>query len=65
MNKTNKPALGLTGFFMMTGSMVMTIYSYPAFATSGFSLVFFLCFTGLLFFIPVALVAAELATGEG
>jgi glutamate:gamma-aminobutyrate antiporter len=65
MNKPTKPALGLTGFFMMTGSMVMTIYSYPAFATSGFSLVFFLCFTGLLFFIPVALVAAELATGEG
>ncbi|MEI6278929.1 MAG: APC family permease [Verrucomicrobiae bacterium] len=65
MNNTKKPSLGLTGFFMMTGSMVMTIYSYPAFATSGFSLVFFLVFAGLLFFIPVALVAAELATGEG
>jgi glutamate:gamma-aminobutyrate antiporter len=60
-----KASLGLTGFFMMTGSMVMTIYSYPAFATSGFSLVFFLIFSGLLFFIPVALVAAELATGDG
>jgi len=65
MDTTKKPSLGLTGFFMMTGSMVMTIYSYPAFATSGFSLVFFLVFSGLLFFIPVALVAAELATGEG
>jgi len=65
MSNSKKPSLGLTGFFMMTGSMVMTIYSYPAFATSGFSLVFFLCFAGLLFFIPVALVAAELATGEG
>lgn len=65
MNPSKPPSLGLTGFFMMTGSMVMTIYSYPAFATSGFSLVFFLVFAGLFFFIPVALVAAELATGEG
>lgn len=63
--KTAGPSLGPVGFFMMTGSMVMTIYSYPAFASSGFSLVFFLFFAGLLFFIPVALVAAELATGDG
>ena len=32
-----RPALG---FFMMTASMVMTVYSYPAFATSGLSLIF-------------------------
>lgn len=59
------PTIGLMGFFMMTASMVMTVYSYPAFATSGLSLIFFLLFAGVLFFIPTALVSAELATGEG
>lgn len=59
------PSIGLMGFFTMTASMVMTVYSYPAFATSGLSLIFFLLFAGILFFIPTALVSAELATGEG
>lgn len=59
------PTIGLMGFFMMTASMVMTVYSYPAFATSGVSLIFFLLFAAVLFFIPTALVSAELATGEG
>lgn len=59
------PSIGLLGFFMMTASMVMTVYSYPAFATSGLSLIFFLLFAGILFFIPTALVSAELATGDG
>lgn len=62
---TPKASIGLIGFFMMTGSMVMTIYSYPAFATSGLSLIFYLLFAGALFFIPTALVSAELATGKG
>lgn len=59
------PSIGLMGFFMMTASMVMTVYSYPAFATSGLTLIFFLLFAAILFFIPTALVSAELATGEG
>lgn len=55
--------LGLFGFLMITVSMVVSIYIYPTFATSGFSLVFFLLFSGLLWFIPVCLVAAEMGTG--
>ncbi|MCF3934089.1 glutamate:gamma-aminobutyrate antiporter [Acuticoccus sp. M5D2P5] len=57
--------LSLIGFFAITASMVMAVYEYPTFATSGFSLVFFLLVGGLLWFIPVALCAAEMATVEG
>lgn len=41
---TTAPAakqLTLLGFFAITASMVMAVYEYPTFATSGFSLVFF------------------------
>lgn len=57
--------LTLLGFFSITASMVMAVYEYPTFATSGFSLIFFLLLGGLLWFIPVALCAAEMATVEG
>ncbi|MFW5487303.1 MAG: amino acid permease [Desulfovibrio sp.] len=60
-----KKKMGLLGFFSITGSMIMTVYSYPAFASSGFSLIFFLLFAGLLYFVPTALISAEMATGEG
>ncbi|MBS0848686.1 glutamate:gamma-aminobutyrate antiporter [Citrobacter sp. JGM124] len=65
---TTTPAakqLTLLGFFAITASMVMAVYEYPTFATSGFSLVFFLLLGGILWFIPVALCAAEMATVEG
>ncbi|MGG5462695.1 glutamate:gamma-aminobutyrate antiporter [Clostridium sp. B9] len=57
--------LTLFGFFAMTASMVMTVYEYPTFASSGFHLVFFLIIGGLLWFLPVALCAAEMATVDG
>ncbi len=43
----------------------MTVYEYPTFATSGFNLVFFLLLGGILWFLPVALCAAEMATVDG
>ncbi|CAK7193003.1 putative glutamate/gamma-aminobutyrate antiporter [Commensalibacter sp. Nvir] len=63
----NLPNKNLTmiGFFAITASMVMAVYEYPTFATSGFSLVFFLLLGGFLWFIPVGLCAAEMATVEG
>lgn len=66
-SKTKIPAKKLTffGFLAMTISMVVSLYEYPTFATSGFSLVFFLLLGGLLWFIPVALCAAEMATVKG
>ncbi|CEI74253.1 MULTISPECIES: glutamate:gamma-aminobutyrate antiporter [Romboutsia] len=60
-----KGTLTLFAFFAMTASMVMTVYEYPTFATSGFNLVFFLLLGGILWFLPVALCAAEMATVEG
>jgi glutamate:gamma-aminobutyrate antiporter len=57
--------LSLIGFFAITASMVMAVYEYPTFATSGFSLVFFLLLGGALWFVPVGLCAAEMATVEG
>ncbi|WP_149808179.1 amino acid permease, partial [Listeria monocytogenes] len=55
----------LFGFFAITASMVMTVYEYPPFATSGFLLVFFLLLGGFLWFLPVALCAAAMATVDG
>jgi glutamate:GABA antiporter len=64
--KSSSPKqLTLLGFFAITASMVMAVYEYPTFATSGFSLVFFLLLGGFLWFIPVALCSAEMATVEG
>ncbi|MEG0476570.1 MAG: amino acid permease [Raoultibacter sp.] len=60
-----KRTLGFFGFFAITASMVMTVYEYPSFASSGFQLVFFLIIGGLLWFLPVALCAAEMATVKG
>ena len=69
MATTTTPAparqLTLLGFFAITASMVMAVYEYPTFATSGFSLIFFLLMGGIFWFIPVGLCAAEMATVEG
>lgn len=62
---TTKKSLTLFGFFAMTASMVMSVYEYPTFATSKLHLVFYLLLGGFLWFIPVALCAAEMATVDG
>lgn len=63
MNR-KRTTLTLFGFFAMTASMVMTADKYATFASSGFSLIFFLVSAGFLWFIPVSLCAAEMATVE-
>lgn len=63
MEKNKK--LSLMSFFAITASMVMTVYEYPTFATSKMNLVFYLLVGGFLWFIPVALCSAEMATVEG
>ena len=65
LNSKNSKKLSLFGFFTFTSAMVMSVYVYPTFATAGFSLVFFLVLGGILWFIPVALCSAEMATVEG
>ena len=61
----SKKVLTLFGFFAITSSMVMTVYEYPTFATSKFSLVFFVILGGLCWFLPTALISAEMASVEG
>lgn len=61
----NQKKLSLFGFFALTASMVLTVYEYPTFATSKLHLVFFLLLGGILWFLPVALCAAEMSTVEG
>ena len=56
----NQKKLSLFGFFALTASMVLTVYEYPTFATSKLHLVFFLLLGGILWFLPVALCAAEM-----
>ncbi|MDR0463168.1 MAG: amino acid permease [Pseudomonadales bacterium] len=57
--------LSLFGFFAITLVMVLDVYEYPIFATSGLELIFFLVVGGLLWFVPAALCAAEMATIKG
>lgn len=57
--------LTLFGFFALTASMLMSADEYPAFAQSGLQAVFFLIVGGVLWFLPVALCSAELATVDG
>lgn len=65
MTNTPKKVLSLFGFFALTSSMVMTVYEYPTFATSKFSLVFFVILGGLCWFLPTALISAEMASVKG
>lgn len=62
---TNTKKLSLLSFFAITASMVMTVYEYPTFATSKMNLVFYLLVGGFLWFVPVALCSAEMATVKG
>jgi len=64
MDKSTKK-LSLMSFFFLISSIVMTVYEYPTFATSKMNLVFYLLVGGFLWFIPVALCSAEMATVEG
>ncbi|MGX5378073.1 glutamate:gamma-aminobutyrate antiporter [Ligilactobacillus sp. LYQ135] len=61
----NKKILSLFGFFALTSSMVLTVYEYPTFATSKLNLIFFVILGGLFWFLPTALVSAEMASVKG
>lgn len=65
-SKTKIPAKKLTffGFLAMTISMVVSLYEYPTFATSGFSLVFFLLLGGFAMVYPCGIVRSRDGNGE-
>jgi len=57
--------LSLFGFFALMASMVLSVHEYPTFAVAGMQIPFFLLVVGLLWFLPVALCSAEMATVQG
>ena len=58
-----KATLGVFALAMINVAAIMSLRNLPMLAEYGFSLVFYLTFSSICFFIPSALVAAELATG--
>src|SRR3989304_3719762 len=62
MNKT-KPALSVLALTMINVIAIDSLRSIPMSATYGFSLLFYYIICALLFFVPSALVSAELTTG--
>ena len=62
MNKT-KPVMSVLALTMINVIAIDSLRSIPMSATYGFSLLFYYIICALLFFIPSALVSAELTTG--
>lgn len=60
--KKHHNSLTVFSLAMMTVAMVMSLRGLPMMAKEGLSMFFFLLFSSVLFLIPVALVAAELAS---
>ena len=54
--------MGLFGFVALTGAAIMNLVFYPSFASSGFNTILWLIIGGILWFIPTAICAAEMAT---
>ncbi len=59
---TKKPLTAAT-IALINIAAICNIKNFPLFAEYGLSVVFFLALSALIFFIPVALVSAELASG--
>jgi len=53
------------GFIALSGSMVATVYGYPAFCFIRICISILLTISWYLFFLPTALISAEMATGDG
>ena len=63
MGKSRK--LSLFDFLSLTALMVLTVYEYPTFATAKLHLLFFVIIFGILWFLPISLAAAEMASVKG
>ncbi|MCK4406314.1 MAG: amino acid permease [Bacteroidales bacterium] len=61
--KSNKVTIGVFTLAMINVAAVLSLKNFPALAEYDFSLVFYLSLASLVFFIPSALVSAELASG--
>ena len=63
MTKPSKRTLNIFLLAMINVAAICSIKNWPLTAEFGFSSLFYFILTSLLFFIPVSLVSAELATG--
>lgn len=63
MQYVSKKRLSVFGLVMINVIAIDSLRTLPMGAVYGFSLVFYYLLAALVFFVPVALVAAELATG--
>lgn len=63
MTEPRTRVLGTFTLAMITMAAIVSLRNLPLNAELGFSSVFFLCLAALIFFIPTALVIAELAAG--
>lgn len=61
--KSSKATIGVFTLAMINVAAILSMKNFPALAEYDFSLVFYLSAASLLFFIPSALVSAELASG--
>lgn len=59
----NAPKLTIMALVLINVSAVLSIRGLPAQAVEGYSIIFYLIVGALMFFIPSALVSAELASG--
>ena len=63
MSLINKKSLSVFGLVMINVIAIDSLRTLPMSAEYGFSLVFYYLLAALFFFVPIALVAAELSTG--
>ncbi len=60
---THKKTLGIFTLAMINVAAVSSVRNWPTIAEYGFASLFFFALAAILFFIPVSMVSAELATG--
>ncbi len=58
-----KKVLGMMSLTFMSVAAVMSLKNVPVMSEYGFTLVFYLLFGTIFFFLPLSLISAELATG--
>lgn len=63
LNPIPLPKMGVTTLILVTAALFLTLRNMPMMAETGLQMIFFNALTVFAYIIPIALVAAELATG--
>ena len=62
-SRSNAASIGIFTLAMISVSAIIALRNLPTLAKNGFGIIYILSLAALLFFIPIALVCAELAAG--